>query len=186
MPRLTQEQYLEIERAAIVERSEFFEGEMYVVSGSSHRHGKVTANLGGELSRALKGRCCHVTMSDLRLHIGQLSTYPDIVVVCDEPRYLDHRQDTLLNPTFLGEVICPQTERYFRLEQYRKIASLQEYALVSQTRPHIELYTRKPEGWLLTEATGLDTACRFPRLDCTIPMSEIYYMVTFEENEPLR
>ena len=88
-----------------------------------------------------------------------------------------------MNPTVIAEVLSPSTEAYDRglkSEQYRKIASLKEYALVSQDKPHVEVYSRQTgDQWLLTEYSGLDTACRFESVDCTISLAELYDKVTF-------
>ena len=185
-PRLTDEEYLALERKAEF-RNQFYDGIMYAMSGGSPIHAFVIAALAREFGNAFKKRPCRVASSDLRVRVsrGGLYTYPDIVVICDEPRYSDDQKDTLLNPTLLIEVLSPSTEAYdrgFKTEQYRKIESLREYALVSQSRPHVEIFRRQSGGgWLLSEFTGLDTACRFESVDCTIPLAEIYDKITFEE-----
>jgi Uma2 family endonuclease len=184
-PRLTPEQYLEIERAAQF-RSEYYQGRMYAMSGGSHAHAIVITNLSRELSSALKAGPCIVTTNDFRVRVAEdgLYTYPDIVVVCDPPRYADNRRDTLLNPALLIEVLSPSTEGYdrgFKAAQYRMIDSLQEYAWVSQTEPRLELFRRLPSGdWLLTEAAGMEAACRFESAGCAIALKDIYDKVTFE------
>jgi Uma2 family endonuclease len=38
--KLTEEQYLEIDRAAEI-RSEFIDGEMFAMSGATHRHSRI-------------------------------------------------------------------------------------------------------------------------------------------------
>ena len=168
-------------------RSQFFDGIMYAMSGGSPTHAFVIAALAREFGNAFKKRPCRVASSVLRVRVsrGGLYTYPDIVVICDEPRYSDDQEDTLVNPTLLVEVLSPSTEAYdrgFKTEQYRKIESLREYALVAQSRPHIEVFRRQASGdWLMSESTGLDTACRFESVDCTIPLAEIYDKITFEE-----
>ena len=43
-----------------------------------------------------------------------LYTYPDVVVACGEPEFLDGRRDTLLNPTLIMEVLSPSIEAYDR------------------------------------------------------------------------
>jgi len=96
----------------------------------------------------------------------------------------EHLERERTNPTLI-EVLSPSTETYdrgFKTEQYRKIESLRENALVSKTRPHTEIYSRdSADRWVLTEFAGLETACRFDSVDCTIPLSEIYGKITFEE-----
>jgi Uma2 family endonuclease len=112
-----------------------------------------------------------------------LYTYPDVIVVCGEPNFADGSTDTLLNPIVLIEVLSPSTEghdRGFKAAQYRMIESLQEYALVSQTEPRVEIFRRQLGGaWLLTEAIGLEALCRFESLDCSIAMKDVYAKVTF-------
>jgi Uma2 family endonuclease len=190
-PSLTPEEYLEIERAADF-KSEYYAGRMYAMSGASYNHVLITVSLGGELRAALKRSPCAVGANDLRLRISPrgLYTYPDIVVVCGEPRFADDQRDTLANPTFLAEVLSPSTEAYdrgFKSAQYRKIESLQEYALVSQTEPRLEVFRRQPGGgWLLSEFTGLDAVSRFESLGCEIPLAEIYAKVTFSADQPIR
>ena len=59
-PRLTPEQYLEIERAAIDVRSEYYNGRMYAMSGGSYRHAMVIGRLSHHLQSALERRPCSV------------------------------------------------------------------------------------------------------------------------------
>jgi len=109
-------------------------------------------------------------------------------VVCGEPKYVDNQLDTLTNPILLIEVLSPSTESYDRglkARQYRAIESLQEYALVAQSEPRVEIFRRQPSGdWLLSESAGLDAACRFDSVQCAVPLSEIYDKVTFGADEP--
>jgi Uma2 family endonuclease len=190
-PSLTPEQYLEIERAAEF-RSEYYNGCMYAMSGASLNHVLITGSLNAELRAALKKGPCLVGGTDLRLRVSPtgLYTYPDIVVICGSPKFAEDQKDTLLNPTFVVEVLSPSTEAYdrgFKSAQYRKIDSLQEYALVSQTEPGLEVFRRQPAGgWLLSEFAGLDVVCRLDSLGCEIPLAEIYAKVTFSADEPIR
>src|SRR5450631_2337137 len=105
-PRLTPEQYLELDRASEF-RNEYYNGRMYAMSGGTPRHSLIIGNLIRELSTALKKRPCLVYTSDLRVRIAPdgLYTYPDISVVCEDPRLIEGRKDTLLNPALLIEVL---------------------------------------------------------------------------------
>jgi Uma2 family endonuclease len=189
-PRLSEEQYLELERKAEF-RHQFYDGIMYAMSGGSPSHAFIISALNGELRNALKKRSCQVASSDLRVRVsrGGLYTYPDVVVVCGDLSFADDHKDTLTNPTLLVEVLSPSTEAYdrgFKTEQYRKIDSLLEYVLVSQSRAHIEVFAKSPSGqWVLSEFTGLDTTCRFDSIDCSIPLAEIYDKIVFEETSPI-
>jgi Uma2 family endonuclease len=185
-PRLTPAQYLEIERTAEI-RSEYYNGRLYAMSVGTHPHAIVIGNLGSELRVALKKGPCLVTTSDMRVRLSKtgLYTYPDIVVVCDPPQYGDGPHDTVLNPTLILEVLSPSTEAYdrgFKFAQYRTLESLQEYGLVSQSEPRVEIFRRQPSGgWLLSESAGMEAVCRFDSVGCAIAVKDIYDKVTFGE-----
>ena len=191
LPSLTPEQYLEIERAAEF-KSEYYNGRMYAMSGGTYGHGLIITNLAAEFHAAFKKGTCAVTANIVRLRVSHrgLYTYPDIVVVCEEPKFADNQKDTLLNPTFVGEVLSPSTEAYdrgFKSAQYRKIESLQEYALVSQTEPRLEIFRRQAGGgWLLSDFAGLEALARFESLACQIALAEIYNRIVFSGEEPIR
>src|SRR5579871_1334615 len=187
-PRLTPEEYLEHDRASDV-RNEYYNGHMYAMAGGSVLHAIIIGNLTRETGNALRGRPCFVAPSDLRVRISPdgLYTYPDIVVVCGELKVLDRRNDTVLNPILVIEVLSPSTEAYdrgFKSAQYRTLETLQEYALVSQSEARVEIFRRQSSSdWLLSEAVGLESACRFDSLDASVKLSEIYANVTFESSD---
>jgi len=189
-PRLTPEQYLAADRSAEF-RHEYYNGHIYAMSGGSYRHAQIIGNLAGELRTALKTRPCSVVSNDLRLRVSPdgLYTYPDVIVICGDPKFADDQRDTLLNPALIVEVLSPSTEAYdrgFKSAQYRTIESLEEYALVSQAEPRVEVFRRQPGGhWLLSEAVGPEAACHFGSLDCAVALSEIYAKVIFSPDDPL-
>jgi Uma2 family endonuclease len=112
-----------------------------------------------------------------------LFTYPDVVVVCGPPQFLDDQRDTLLNPTLIAEVLSPSTEAFDRgrkFEHYRSLESLAEYLLVGSQRVSAELYTRQADGrWLLTAANSLEDTLDLPATGCRLPLAEIYEKVEF-------
>jgi Uma2 family endonuclease len=110
-PLLSPQEYLVRERQADF-RSEFYRGEMFAMAGASWGHTLIKDNLAAETRGQLKAGPCRVGTSDLRVKITatELYTYPDIVVVCDEPRFEDDHFDTLLNPRVLVEVLSDSIE----------------------------------------------------------------------------
>jgi len=71
---------------------------------------------------ALRGGPCCAFDSDLRVR-----------VVCGKPKTADDREDILLNPTVIFEVLSPSTESYDRgvkFRRYREIESLTDYILI--------------------------------------------------------
>ncbi len=184
-PFLTPEQYLHIERSAD-SRSEYYDGRMYAMAGGSQDHQRLKDNLAFELRRRFGKRRCEIGTSDLRVSVSHngLYTYPDVFVICGESKLLDGHKDTLLNPVLIAEILLPSTERYdrvFKFSQYRQIESLQEYVIVSQSEPRVEVQRREADGaWSLTEFVGMNAVCRFASVDCEVPLAELYTNITFE------
>jgi Uma2 family endonuclease len=186
-PLLSPEEYLARERRAEI-RSEFYRGEMFAMSGASWEHNLVKDNLAGEVRNQLKGGPCRVTTSDQRVKVSAtgLYTYPDIVIVCDEPQFEDNVFDTLLNPRVVVEVLSDSTERYDRgvkFAHYRQLPSVQEYVLVAQDRPLVERYVRQPDDtWVLTAFSDMKQTFAFGTVPAKVPLAEIYSGVEFPEN----
>lgn len=181
---LSETEYLAVERQSR-DKHEYYLGEMFVMAGASREHNLIALNLGGELRHALKDRRCEAYVGDMRVRVkpNGLYTYPDVVVVCGDPEFLDSDVDTLLNPMVLIEVLSDSTEnadRGSKFKQYRKIPSLREYLLVSQNEPSIEHFTRRGDTyWELTETSGLDSQLVLSSIGCEIPLAEIYSKIEF-------
>src|SRR5579864_4956910 len=93
--KLSEEQYLAIDRAAEV-RSEFVDGEMVAMSGGSMRHARLQQNISAGLDAPSRDRGCEVFGSDFRVRVSRrMYAYPDISLVCGEPRLADEHQDIL-------------------------------------------------------------------------------------------
>ncbi len=184
--KLTVKDYLEFERKS-EERHEYFDGEIFAMSGAKRNHNKITTNLRGLVWQHLKGRNCENYSNDMRVFVPEtgLYTYPDLVVVCGEPQFQDEVFDTLLNPVLLIEVLSETTESYDRgkkFQHYRSIESLQEYILVAQNEARIEKYVRHGDGfWLLSEAVGVNSEIEFSSIECRIALAEVYDKIDFED-----
>lgn len=181
---LTVAEYLKIERAAEF-RSEYFDGEMFAMSGGTPQHSLVKTNLVSELRDALMDRTCTAYDSDLRIRVSAtgLYTYPGASVFCEPMEFLDDQKDVALNPTLLVEVLSPSTEAYDRgkkFEHYRSIAALREYVLVSQEEATVERFLRNADGtWTLTAVSGRDQSLYLPSIDVTLPLAGLYKKVIF-------
>jgi Uma2 family endonuclease len=185
--RPTPEQYLALERKAAV-KSEYLGGHIVAMAGTSRAHNLIAGNLNSQISTQLRERPCESYVSGMRVTVPPtgLYTYPDVVAVCGEPRFLDSELDTLLNPTVIIEVLSPSTEAYDRglkFAHYRRLASLREYVLVAQDRVLVERYTRQGEEWLLTEWGGIEDVLQLASIDCAVALHEIYAKVQFPGEE---
>lgn len=186
---LTPEQYLEIERKAEF-KSEYCQGEMFAMSGAAYPHVLITGNVFGELRQQLRGGPCLPLSNDMRVRVTptDLYVYPDVVVVCGEPRFADDTFDTLLNPTVIIEVLSPSTEAYDRgqkFEFYRSLESLAEYVMIASQRISVERYTRQPGGsWNFDARTSLEDSIDLKSLGCTLLLADLYEKVDFSVSEP--
>ncbi len=179
--RYSPAEYLALERKAVF-KSEYHDGLITAMAGTSREHNLITINFAREISSQLKDRPCEAYVSDMRVYIDRtgLYTYPDVVVACGEPRFQDDEVDTLLNPTVIVEVLSPTTEVYDRGKKflhYRRLPSLREYVLVSQDRVLVERFTRQGDEGLLTELNQIDDTLRLGSIDCELPLREIYAKV---------
>lgn len=181
---LTPEEYLAIERE-LPTKHEYCVGEMFAMSGASRKHNQLTFNLAALLHSQIKDRECFAFVGDMRTKVATSVSYfyPDAVITCDKPEFEDARQDTLLNPKVVVEVLSPTTESYDRgvkFELYRQILSLREYVLVAQNRAYVEHFARREDGqWLLSEIAGLDATVDLPSVDCHIALRDLYAKVDF-------
>ncbi|RLC03798.1 MAG: Uma2 family endonuclease [Deltaproteobacteria bacterium] len=176
---MTEKEYLEIECQAEY-KSEYFDGQMFAMSGASRAHNLIVANLIISLGIQLKSSPCRVYPSDMRLKVREngLYTYPDVTVVCDEEKFDDEQQDTLTNPLLIIEVLSKSTEAYDRgakFAMYRQLGSLAEYILVDQSQPLVEQYVRQEENhWLLSETKGTDAVVTLSAVNASLSLADIY------------
>ena len=181
---LTPEQYLEIERKAEF-KSEYYQGHMFAMSGAREPHVLIAGNAFGELRQQLRGRPCRAYSADMRVRVTPvgLYTYPDVVVVCGEPQFLDENRDTLLNPTVIVEILSESTQAYDRgqkFELYSSLDSLAEYLMISSLRVRAERFTRQTDGeWLLTIKSSLEDSLELQSIGCRLALADLYEKVEF-------
>ena len=168
-----------MERSGTV-RHEYYRGEVFALAGSSEAHNTILANIIMTLGMQLRKLPCKVYPSDMRLKIPKtgLYTYPDASIVCGTAQFDDTERDTLLNPIIVIEILSPSTERYDRgrkFQNYRTIATLQEYMLVAQDAYHIEHYVNQNDGnWLLMPYDTIEAQIHLTAIDCTLALVDVY------------
>ena len=189
---LTPEQYLEIERKAEF-KSEYYRGEMFpmprdvsVLAVPQETHSLLVVNIVAALHSQLRSRAGRIYSHDIRVGMSESVEHvpPDVMAVRGQPRFLDDRRDTLLNPTLIVEVLSPSTEasdRGRKFHLYQTIESFSDYLLVASDRVHVDLFTRQPDGWHLTSADRLEDTLDLPSIGCRLPLSDLYEQVDFTE-----
>jgi Uma2 family endonuclease len=187
----TPEQYLALERETEY-RSEYINGQIYAMSGGSREHSLIIFSLARELGVQLRDRPCEAYVTEMRVKVSPtgMYTYPDVAIACQEPAFEEGNAGTLLNPTVIIEVLSSSTEAYDRGDKfahYRRLDSLTDYVLVSQSNMRVEHYVRHSEGsdqWVLTEISGLDGVLRLASIRCEVALKDIYDKVNLQEGGP--
>jgi Uma2 family endonuclease len=179
---LTPQDYLAWERQQET-RHEWFDGQVYAMTGASREHNLLCGNVFAALHGQLRGRPCEVYNNDMRVKVSETGvyTYPDIVAACAELRFEDAEVDTLLNPVLIIEVLSDSTERYDRgakFAHYRNLSSLQDYLLVAQAECRVEHYRRQDlNHWLLSEYRGLDDMIELVSVNGRLLVADVYERV---------
>jgi Uma2 family endonuclease len=185
------EEYLELERVSET-RHELLDGDVYAMAGESLSHSRVCINLARESGSKLKGRSCEPLSPNMKVRTSNASlfAYPDLTIVCGEPRFHDSKKDVLVNPTVIFEVLSPSTEKYDRTTKFQRYRmgneTLTDYILVSQEKPFVEHFTRQTDGdWRYRSFSNLSDSFEIESVECSLSLAEIYDRVEFEPlNEP--
>lgn len=175
---MTYAEYLAAERDAPV-KHEFLHRQVWAMAGGSVEHGRLAVAVSTALSNALRGKPCVVFSSDVRVRIESTdrATYPDATVVCGPRATAPDDPDALINPVVLVKVLSDSTEADDRGEKfahYRRLASLEEYVLVSQRERRIEVFRREGNHWSLYEA-GPTESIELSSIGATLAVDEIYF-----------
>lgn len=171
-------EYLERERTA-EPRSEYLRGEVFAMAGGTYEHGRLAQSFARLLGNALEGKPCVVLGSDVRVRIAETdrSTYPDLSVICGHRESAADDPDAITNPIVLVEVLSPSTEasdRGDKFAHYRRLGSLREYVLVSQSTPRVEVFRHAADlSWTLREY-GTGQHVELASIGITIGIDDVY------------
>ncbi|GBF55948.1 hypothetical protein N0824_03834 [Microcystis sp. 0824] len=181
------EEYRNLETSAET-KHEYHDGEIIEMTGGSINHNSILINLIVLLKLVLRGTNYRLQSSDLRLWIPQYNRglYPDLMLIAGEPLLSDNRNDEILNPCLIIEVLSPSTSGYDRGDKfryYRSIPQLNQYLLVSQGEILIESYSKTSENnWLLQEYTPARGIISLDSLGISLNLADIYEGIDFNLN----
>lgn len=175
-------EYLEALDVSTV-KLEFCEGEIYAMAGGTPAHADLGASFTRLLGNALLGRC-RVSSSDLKVRISatDLSTFPDVTVVCGDRQTAPEDPNAVINPTLLVEVTSPSTEHYDRgekLRHYKQLDSLRAVLIASHRQPLVSVIERTADGWSQTDY-GAGQRLRVSALELDLSVDELYAGITLD------
>jgi Uma2 family endonuclease len=182
------EEYLEMEVTS-AERHEYIDGQIIPMTGGTPDHNQIAGNFYAVLNFSLKHQPYRAFVTDQRLWIlnRRIHTYPDVMVVKTPLEYEEGRQDTLINPIMIAEVLSKSTKSYDRDEKfaaYRTIPNFQEYILIDQYKMHVEQYVKTENNkWIFSEYEDGDVLLSLSSIPCQVLLADIYDKVDFSVEE---
>lgn len=166
-------------------RHMFYRGELFAMAGGTIRHNIITGNIYGRLHQLLAGRDCRPFGSDQRIRINgdDLSTYPDVSVVCGGIESDPVDRHAIVNPRVIFEVLSKSTENFDRgkkFESYQHLESLREYVVVYQNDARIIHYAREDDGtWRYRLLAGANERLILSSIGTQLSFEAIYREVQF-------
>jgi Uma2 family endonuclease len=147
-------------------RHEWHDGVVYAMSRGTPRHGRLVGQIGRMLGNVLEPGCALYTAdTPIWVDAARLCTYADASFVCGPLQTMTAKNksgqpigEAIINPSIIIEVLSPGTERYDRdgkFAAYRLLPSFEEYVLVAQDEPRIEVFRRPADiesPWLSQRA----------------------------------
>ena len=184
---LTPEAYFRMERSA-EHKHEYFNGEIFAMTGASFNHNLIAVNITSSLHGALRNTPCYVLASDMKIEVDKARhyVYPDVSIVCDRVEFSGERADVVVNPVALFEILSTATKDYDRGSKfmaYRNVISLKDYILVDQYSFHVEHFQKNENGqWVLDEYKSQSDAFIIKSIDVELSLRNIYDRVKIEDD----
>ncbi|MDU0372551.1 Uma2 family endonuclease [Hymenobacter endophyticus] len=189
----TVEEYLTLEENSEI-RHEFYQGEIFAMSGVSLPHNRIIGNGYRALGDRLNPAQCEVFLDGAQLKVDATCfLYPDLTISCHPDDLAADR--ILAHPSVVFEVLSPSSADYDRtskLRLYQQLPSLRHYALVRQDYCWVECLTRQPElagtenEWTLQVYDKLTDELHLSALSIRVPLTELYARVKLEQPPQIR
>ena len=185
---ISPEAYLEGEKTSEV-RHEYISGQVVAMTGASREHETIAGNLFAAIKTHMRGKGCQVFISGMKTRVqhplkGDKFYYPDLLVSC-EPADREHRY-YVSRPKLIVEVLSPGTESFDRgnkFADYRRLDSLEEFALIAQDKKYIELFRRDTKEnnrrWYL-ETLEDEGTLELNSIDFSCPLDTVYEDIDWE------
>jgi Uma2 family endonuclease len=177
--RLSEREYFDFENASKL-RHEFVGGVIFAMVGGSDRHNLICGNVFAAIRPNLAAPC-QAFSAQMKLRVSLADSvdhyYPDVFVTCDAS---DRAPLCRERPCLIIEVLSDSTEmddRRSKFLAYTTIPSLQEYVLIAQDVPQLEVMRRRA-SWK-PEYLFADDTLRLESLGLSVPVREIYRDIAF-------
>ena len=182
--RYTLAEYLALEEAAEY-KSEYYNGEIYAMSGSTPEHSGIIVDCIRALGNAFDHKGCDVYDSNVMIKIERLNVvlYPDASVFCEPLTHDPNSTSLVINLSLILEVLSKGTSKYdkgAKFFKYQMIPSLLTYVLIEQAEPRVYVANKNPLGtWAFEDYFGLDAVVDLKPHGISIAMRDIYRRIQF-------
>ncbi|MGH8261591.1 MAG: Uma2 family endonuclease [Steroidobacteraceae bacterium] len=173
---MTLEEFFELEAGSPI-RHEFVNGIAYAMSGTTVAHACIVDNVVGAFNGHLRGGPCRAFSNTVKLLIrhseNEISYYPDVIVDCQPDRRGEH---FVQSPKLIVEVLSPSTrqiDRREKLQNYRLVDSIEEYAIAEQSERQVTIH-RRADRWQPRIYSGSNSVADFPAIGLALPLSSVY------------
>jgi Uma2 family endonuclease len=179
--RYTLAEYLRREERSN-ELHEYYDGIITKLPMARGPHNIISANVTTALNVVFmaQNKDYYVMNSQQLVYFPELnfSVYPDVLVVCETPKYFDNNQVLLINPILIVEVLSRSTRAYDRkgkFNEYKTLDSFKEYILIDQKKCLVETHFREePDLWREKKYTELHDSILLKSVGCSIDVNMIY------------
>lgn len=148
--QMTVEEFLEAELQG---RAELDDGVLYMMSGGSFRHARISANLITALTSKLRGSACVPVGPDFAVRTGPANLrLPDVSVYCDIPPSEEAERAKLLgDPRIVFEVLSSSTRKLdleVKLPEYCALRGIDAIVFADPDSDRARVVQRTgPEAW---------------------------------------
>ena len=181
---ISEEDYWKLEETSPI-KHEYWDGEIFAMSGGTFNHGRIAANILASTHTRLRDKPCVAVGSDVRVKIAKskkrANVYPDVSITCPPFEFEEKRsgvEDTLLNPRVIFEVLSPSTMEYDqndKFDEYKLLDSLTDYILVWSERVRVKHYHRNEKNeWIEKIYNQRDAEFALSSIEITLSLQEIY------------
>lgn len=176
------EAYYKAEEKSLT-KHEYHDGIVIPMAGAKLQHNLLAQKMGILMGMFIVEHDFNykISNSDTKIRIEEYNkiVYPDAIVICETPQYYNGREDTIINPLLVVEVLSLSTARFDRttkFEYYRTLPSFKEYVLIHQDLHRVSVWTKQADGaWLPKDYIGDDaTAVLHSIQDCPIALARLY------------
>jgi Uma2 family endonuclease len=164
-----------------VEKNEFYNGKIVAMPGGKIKHNQIGGNMITAMNIAVKPlKRYRVLTSDQKIYIesANIAIYPDALVICDAPQFWNSREDLLINPLLIVEVLSRSTFKHDRGDKfllYESLPSFQEYVLIEPNKVHVESWFKTADNtWNKLTVNDLQKNITLRALNVEIALADIY------------